>query len=115
MPQVPPKLVTPELIDEINVEAAIAVHVSNGYARAMIVMDSFVIPGPVIDRPMFKAYAALLVLVREAEIVKNFPITCGLNLSLFVLLQRTERLLVQLEWIDDLPGSRGVPAEQRAR
>ena len=115
MPQIAPKLIAPELIDEINVEPPIAVHVRNGQARAMIVMDSFVVFGRVIHGMMFKAYAALFVSVEELEIVKSLPSPGGLNLLLFVLFQRTERIFRQPEWVDDLTGSGGVRAEQGAR
>src|SRR6266404_5092554 len=69
-PQIPPKLIAPKLIDEINVEPAVAVHISNGHAIAMIVMGGFVVLGPVIHGVVFKTDATLVVLVGELEIVK---------------------------------------------
>src|SRR2546422_2970348 len=66
-PQIPPKLVAPELIDEINIQTAIAVHISNGQASAVIIMNGFVVFGGVIHGMMFKAYATLLVSIGKLE------------------------------------------------
>ena len=68
MPQVPPKLVAPELIDEIKVKPTVAVHVGHGQARAMIVMDGFVVFGPVVDGVMFKADATSLLIEPSAAV-----------------------------------------------
>ena len=80
----------------------------------MIVMDGFVVFGRVVHGAMFKADAALLVSIGELEIVKGFPSLGGLNLVLFVLLQRTERIPAQIQRIDDLPVHSRVRSKQGA-
>ena len=114
MAQVAPKLVAPDLIDEIDVGPAVAVHVCHRHAIAMIVMDGFVVFGPVIHGTMFKAYAALLVSIGELEIVKNFPTLGGLNLLLFVFLERTERIGAQIQRVVDFPVNSRVRSKQGA-
>src|SRR5437016_10183658 len=112
VPQIAPKLVAPKLIDEINVEPSIAIHIGNGQAIAMIVMDGLVVFGRVIHRVMFKGYAALLVLIGKLEIVKNFPSFGGLNLLLFVRFQSLQRIPARSKRIDNLPVNDGVPPKQ---
>ena len=49
----------------------------------------------------------------EFEIVKHFPGLSGLKLLLFICLQRRERKIGQLEWVDDLIRSWGLWRAER--
>src|SRR5262245_32419382 len=86
--QIPPKLVAPDLIDEIDIEPPISVHVRYGHPGAVIIMNGLVILGRIVHRVLFKADAAFLATIRELEVMKRFPSRRGLNLLSFVLLQR---------------------------
>ena len=114
-PQIPPELARSELIDEVKVQPAIAIHVRRRQTVAVVVMNRLVVLGPVIHRAMFKANTALLPAIGEGEIVKGLPRLRRLNLLLLVLLQRPQRALGLPVRIDDLPGRDDVRAEQRPR
>src|SRR5262245_29786659 len=56
--QIPPELAGPKLIDEIEIEPAVPVHVGDRQPIAVIIMNGFVVSGSVIDRMMLKTNAA---------------------------------------------------------
>src|SRR5262249_10665855 len=107
-------LVTPDLVDEINVEPPVSVDVRDGQAVAVVIMGGFVGFGAVLHRVLFKADAAFFIAVGELEVVKHFPGFGGLNLLLFDLFEGLEGILVLAEWIDHLLGRRSRRPEYGA-
>src|SRR5690349_16204317 len=70
MAKVAPKLIAAKLVDKIDVEQTITVHVGDRQTRAVIVMDRLVVLCGVIDDMVFETDAAFLVMVRELKVVK---------------------------------------------
>ena len=68
----------------------------------------------IVNDVVFKADAALLVLVGELEVVKDFPAFGSLKLLLFVRLQTAECFRIQLVCVDGLSRSDRVRGEKDA-
>src|SRR5207247_1759009 len=94
--KVAPELISSKLVDEINVEQTVAIHVGHRHSGAMIVMNGLVIFPRVIDGAIFKADAALLVLIGELKVVKDLPGSGSFKLLLPCFLQKPQRSRVWL-------------------
>ena len=71
VPDVLPELVAAELVDEVDVDETVAVHVGRGDPVAVVVVDGLVEQARVVHDPVQKRDAALLLPVREPEAVKD--------------------------------------------
>ena len=70
-PEVLPELVAAELVDEVDVGQAVAVHVRDRDAVAVVVVDRLVVLAGVVDDPVDERDAALRDAVGEVEVVDD--------------------------------------------
>jgi hypothetical protein len=63
--EISPKLISAELIDKIEVQLPIAIHIRDGHPGTMIVVGRFPILGGIIDRLMAEGYSAPFPFVLE--------------------------------------------------
>ena len=79
-PGIPPELVAADLVDEVDVEQAVAIDVRNRHAVSMIVVRRLVRLSRVVDDPVLERDAALGQPVRELEIVERRDAVNGFDL-----------------------------------
>jgi hypothetical protein len=77
-----PELVAADLVDEVDVVEAVAVHVGNGEAGAVVVVRHPIVRDLVVDRAMDERDAALGDTVRELEVVEHVKLLRGFELGL---------------------------------
>src|SRR6266404_4518120 len=86
--QISPEFVAAQLIHEVDVVLAVAIHVRYGNAGAVVVMDRHILARGIGDRPITKGDTALPKLVGKMKLIKNLELIHGFELRFLTRFKR---------------------------